>query len=432
MANYFSKNDFLWRIEEWSLRRESNPRPLPYQGSALPLSHASHALCVFLNEKRRFWQINAGQFLTFSGGIDRIGSMNFHVIKTLKTALIVLLCHFSGNLRAECVLDDAGDVQGHFDHYLENEDCLEPLVDWVFSSSSSSISMDRLESLNELMTDNWGEYPREVYNLSGALEEVSYDLDGLVVETDEIAYEMVSGGLLNAGVANGLAAAAAAGGGYYVAEKSLQRIPWVDRLTLQFRNIPKPDMTKSWLRRLPLKFLRVIKVNPLTFLVGMAAGFGAAEVAMDSVGDAFYQSYLENRLEKNIWLLKQDLRRLDRDFFSRQFSKEKRGRFFKKIVKIAIDIETVERKDFFNEFNEGLESMEQMNFDEIREFFAGLVERHPMFLDEDVKNGRISSLLVTLEALILTEQEAETLHPLREYLVLMDNIRNLSRWYTKD
>ncbi len=28
-------------FERWSSRRGSNPRPLPYQGSALPLSHAS-------------------------------------------------------------------------------------------------------------------------------------------------------------------------------------------------------------------------------------------------------------------------------------------------------------------------------------------------------------------------------------------------------
>ena len=47
----------------WSLRRESNPWPLPYQGSALPTELRKHFLYCYII-LYMFWRVN-GKFVTF-------------------------------------------------------------------------------------------------------------------------------------------------------------------------------------------------------------------------------------------------------------------------------------------------------------------------------------------------------------------------------
>ena len=307
--------------------------------------------------------------------------MRFFVASCLGVALLVSF--FSNVADARC-LDESGDAEKNFNLYVGDNLCLETLRDWAFTSP------ERLEALDGVMARHLSDYPKTVYTLMKALDKKVSD-EGLDMKTDSVTYGMLLEDGVKWNFIKLLSGFVVVGGGsYYLVQKALARVRAFNRLILPFR------------------------FNPAIFVVGMVVAGVTGSAAMEGM-DALYQGYLEQGIERNLGRLE-----------GGRYGEAEKMEMVESIVEDAMGLVAIENQSFFAAVLLGLQGVDGIS--ESRDFFRGLVVAHPWLLEEEIGKDKISLLLEKLESAGVQGG----LQPLRDYLVIKDTMKSLSRFYVGD
>ena len=299
-----------------------------------------------------------------------------------KMLLVLLFC--VGILKAECP-DESRNLERSFELYIEDSLCLEFLKDWALSSPQN------MDALDNLMRQNFSQYPVKVFTLRKALEEELAD-ENLAMKPDVV---LTYQGLLEEGAkwefASLLSGVVVGGGSYFFVRKKLKFLEKFNKRIWFFR------------------------VNPIGFLVGVAVAVGTGESAMYAM-DVTYKKYLENSIDKGVQRLTNE----------NDYNEEEKSNILRNIVKDSMNLVAIEERKFFIILMEGLKRIESVQG--AKDFFGNLARSYPQILEADPDKNKIALLLKKLES-IGVANTGEELEPLKKYLAFNNTIIKLFQWY---